>query len=373
MSAELTSVEYNKTQLFVGGHGGKLMGETMNYAGIGADVVVPMFDFGGASRIRRINSHLEEPAFGDSVNIFPTRISHASREENPVLYDNFKFLMTDRDQREGVLGQRILSSYWDPETGFEGVHNWIESMGLELTGRLLPASTVSSHIVFETEGRGGNRGRRYVGEEKIDEQATLPVMIKKIGLISAAEAAKYDESETPLDRPVPAFPQALEAVRQADHLVIGPGTLYASNLPQFHTAGMREAVAKSKAHVSMIIGGVSTRNTDHEWPLKKFVDVVHEHTGVRPTTIVIPSESPEEFHRHHPDVAGNLVDTYQHVHVFESYDIDDVEKDGVAVYRHDAMKVVDGEVKFDPEILAEAIKEINPTSSTVYRSNLASV
>lgn len=62
-----------------------------------------------------------------------------------------------------------------------------------------------------------------------------------------------------------ANPKALVAIREADALVIGPGSLYASIIPDLLVRGLSEAIVKSKAKKIFISNLMS-----HEAPTKNF-------------------------------------------------------------------------------------------------------
>jgi uncharacterized cofD-like protein len=101
---------------------------------------------------------------------------------------------------------------------------------LSVRGRILPATVSSVHL------RGvGLSGRAYQGESAIGR---------------SREPLDHIELE-PAD--APAFPPAVEAIREADLVVLGPGSLYTSILPNLLIPGIRDAVRTTRARVLLLM------------------------------------------------------------------------------------------------------------------------
>jgi len=101
---------------------------------------------------------------------------------------------------------------------------------LSVRGRILPATLGNVDL------RGvGVSGAVYQGESAIGR--------------SGERLA--DLSLVPPDPP--AFPRAIEAIRAADLVVLGPGSLYTSILPNLMIPGIRDAVRATKARVLLLM------------------------------------------------------------------------------------------------------------------------
>jgi uncharacterized cofD-like protein len=95
---------------------------------------------------------------------------------------------------------------------------------LSVRGRILPATLNDVRLRAQ-----GVSGRRYEGE-------------------SAVGRASERIASLELDPPAPpAFPGAVEAIRQADLVLIGPGSLYTSILPNLLIPAIRDALRASRA------------------------------------------------------------------------------------------------------------------------------
>ena len=127
---------------------------------------------------------------------------------------------------------------------------------LSVRGRILPATLTDVRL------RGtGLSGRRYEGEsavgqsgERLAELELLPVSI-------------------------PAFPPSIEALRHADLILLGPGSLYTSILPNLLIPGIRHAARRSSAKVVLILNIMTQPGeTDHMNALDH-LEAIERHTG----------------------------------------------------------------------------------------------
>ena len=133
---------------------------------------------------------------------------------------------------EGVLagqsfGNLILAALNGVTGSFEEAVAQMSQV-LAITGRILPVTSadVQLEAVFEN-------GARVVGESKISS-------FKKEQDCRIAHVALLPE------RPA-ALPAALQAIREADLILMGPGSLYTSVIPNLLVEGVVEAICRSEA------------------------------------------------------------------------------------------------------------------------------
>lgn len=93
---------------------------------------------------------------------------------------------------------------------------------LAISGRVLPATLSDVSLWAEMED-----GRLIEGESNIPQAGGK---IKNIGCIPANP---------------PALPAAVKAIQEAEYIIIGPGSLYTSIIPNLLVPGIRDAIAKS--------------------------------------------------------------------------------------------------------------------------------
>lgn len=130
-----------------------------------------------------------------------------------------------------ALGNLLIAALWeetgDIVTGLE----WVGSL-LDAHGRVLPLSTTPLEIVAHVLGL----------------HPTDPLRSTEVrGQVSVALTSGRVESVRLEPAGATACPQSLEAVRQADALIIGPGSWYSSVLPHLLLPDMRAAFVASSA------------------------------------------------------------------------------------------------------------------------------
>lgn len=139
---------------------------------------------------------------------------------------------------------------------------------LSVRGRILPATLQDVKL----RARGGS-GRFYDGE-------------------SAIGRAGEEIVELTLSPEVPpAFPAAVRALRGADLIVLGPGSLYTSILPNLLIPAIRRAVETSPARV-ILVQNLMTQpgETDH-MDAAAHLDAIHHYAGAGLVDAVLASST----------------------------------------------------------------------------------
>lgn len=129
---------------------------------------------------------------------------------------------------------------------------------LAITGRILPVTSadVQLEAVFEN-------GARVVGESKISS-------FKKEQDCRIAHVALLPE------RPA-ALPAALQAIREADLILMGPGSLYTSVIPNLLVEGVVEAICRSEA-LKIYVCNIMTQEGETEgYTAADHVDALLSH------------------------------------------------------------------------------------------------
>lgn len=203
-----------------GGHGlsSMLRGLKMHSRNITA--IVTVADDGGGSGMLREDLGMLPP--GDIRNCI---LSLANTE--PTLEKLLNYRFADGSLAGQSFGNLFLAAMNGISASFdEAVHK----MGdvLAITGRVLPVTNSDVHLEAEFDN-----GKRTLGESKI-------FYAKKINNCRIRQVRLVPENP-------PALPESIRAIREADLIVIGPGSLYTSIIPNFLVQGISEAVAASEA------------------------------------------------------------------------------------------------------------------------------
>jgi uncharacterized cofD-like protein len=181
-----------------------------------------------------------------------------------------------------VVGNMLMVALWemfgDPVEGL----SWIGEL-LGVRGRVLPMATTPMDIHAEVMGldpQDPSERRTVCGQVQV---ATTHGTISSISLV-------------PPD-PV-ACPEAIGAVRDADWIVLGPGSWYTSVIPHLMVPGLREALVHAQARVlvSLNLEGQEGETTgygpeDHLAALREHAPDLRVHTVLADPSSVVDLES----------------------------------------------------------------------------------
>lgn len=154
------------------------------------------------------------------------------------------------------LGNLILTAMKDIQDGEYEAIEALESV-LRIRGKVYPVSLTDCHLVAELED-----GTRIEGESNIDVPKHDPrIAISKVWLEPRANI----------------FGETQKVIEGAREIVIGPGDLYTSIMPNLVVAGVREAidVARSKgAKVTFIINTMTKHGETDNYKASDFLNVI---------------------------------------------------------------------------------------------------
>ncbi|MEB3351682.1 MAG: gluconeogenesis factor YvcK family protein [Cyanobacteriota bacterium] len=179
--------------------------------------IVTVADDGGSSGVLRRELGVQPP--GDIRNC----LAALAREE-PLLTRLFQYRFRSGSGLEGHSFGNLFLSALTAITGSLESAITASSRVLAVQGQVVPATNADVRLWAELEN-----GERIEGESRIGK-AHSPVV--RLGCIP--------------DRP-PALPRALEAIAHADLIVLGPGSLYTSLLPNLLVPDLVKAIARSPA------------------------------------------------------------------------------------------------------------------------------
>ena len=170
-------------------------------------------------------------------------------------------LLTYRFQEGSLAGQSfgnlILAALNGVTGSFEEAVAQMSQV-LAITGRILPVTSadVQLEAVFEN-------GARVVGESKISS-------FKKEQDCRIAHVALLPER-------LAALPAALQAIREADLILMGPGSLYTSVIPNLLVEGVVEAICRSEA-LKIYVCNIMTQEGETEgYTAADHVDALLSH------------------------------------------------------------------------------------------------
>ena len=150
-------------------------------------------------------------------------------------------------------------------------------------------------------------------------------------------------------RKVRPLPEVLEAIATADLILIGPGSLYTSIIPNLLVSGVADAIKKSRATCVYIANLMTQPGETKEFTLTDHVRAIELHTGHKLLDWIIVNnrDIPEEIARRYRSLGGAtpvLADTK------------DLKRTGLRYVSGDLLEA-HGVVRHDPAKLAQLLLE----------------
>ncbi len=220
--------------------------------------VVTVADDGGSSgRLRR---DLAIPPPGDARNCLV-----ALSDVEPLMERLMQYRFSNGAGIEGhSLGNLFLAALTDMEGSFDqGLEAAARLLGVN--GRVLP-STLAPNVVLSGETL---HGQVVHGESNV---GTSGVPLRRLWL-------------EPED--LEANPEAIVAVTEADIIVIGPGSLYTSVVPNFLVGGLSEAVQASNAPRVFVCNVATQPGETDDYGVAEHLVAFAEHSGVSVTHLLV--------------------------------------------------------------------------------------
>lgn len=211
--------------------------------------IVTVADDGGSSG--KIRKDYMIPPPGDVRNVIA-----ALSDVEPLVLEMFQYRFSSSDGLGGhSLGNLMLAAMTNITGDFSRAVAEMSGF-LNIKGRVLPAANQIITLGAELED-----GSIINGESKI------PVYGHKIRRVFL-----LPEEVEPLE-------DAVRAIRKADMIVIGPGSLYTSILPNLLVPGIGEAVLHSKARKLYICNIMTQPGETSSFTASDHVRVMYDHLG----------------------------------------------------------------------------------------------
>ena len=232
--------------------------------------IVTVGDDGGGSGILREDLGILPP--GDIRNCI---LALANTE--PLMNELLQYRFNDGRLKGQSFGNLFLAAMDGISENFEDAVQKMSSV-LAVKGEVLPVTL--ENMVLEAELMNGHRvrGESLIGEEVIDQSSP----IKKLKIIP--------EDAKALDR-------ALEAIEEADAIVLGPGSLYTSVLPNLLVKDISKAIKKSKAFKIYNCNIMTQPGETEGYNVLEHVNAIVKHTDENLIDYVIANNEilPEEM------------------------------------------------------------------------------
>ncbi|MCD8086785.1 MAG: YvcK family protein [Clostridiales bacterium] len=246
--------------------------------------IVTMADDGGGSGMLRQDLGMPPP--GDVRNCL-----QALANCEPVMEQLFSYRFHDGSLKGQSMGNLILAALNEIYPSFDQAVSSMSQV-LAITGRVLPVTNANIELVAEFENGTSVRGESKISAFKKEQDCRI--------------------TRVALDPAWPeALPDALEAIRKADVILLGPGSLYTSIIPNLLVRGVSAAVAESRG-LRVYVANIMTQEGETEgYTLSDHLNALLKHAGGRKLVDVClansaPIPSPVAA-RYEPENAAPLV------------------------------------------------------------------
>jgi uncharacterized cofD-like protein len=222
------------------------------YKALNLAAIVSVADSGGSTGELR-----------DEFGILPPgdirRAVLALSEDADIVRRLFEYRFKNGNRMSGhTIGNLLLTALTDITGDFEaGIQELCEMFNVR--GKVIPVTLDDVHLGVTLEN-----GEQVIGETNVDVPKHDPnLAIKEAFLIGKGRLN----------------PRAREAIFHTDYLIIGPGDLYTSIVPNLLCEGMREAIAASDAKVVYVCNIMTKHGETDHYAAEDFVEVIERYVG----------------------------------------------------------------------------------------------
>ncbi|RJQ28647.1 YvcK family protein [Candidatus Parcubacteria bacterium] len=236
--------------------------------------IVTMADEGGSTGILREEFGILPP--GD----IRRALLALSREENKILFELFNYRFREGKSLSGHSFGNLMITALERLTGsFEKAVGEAAKM-LGTQGDVLPVTLRQTRLWAELENRQIIRGETNIDIPRHDGR----VRIKRAWL----------------SPPVIINPRAEKAILRADIVVIGPGDLYTSLIPNILVRGVKPAFKKTRAKVVYLVNLMTKLGETSGFRASDFLKVMERYVGKNVIDYVVVSSKRPKPNRLRP-------------------------------------------------------------------------
>ena len=211
--------------------------------------IVSMADDGGSTGILRSE-------FG-ILPVGDVRRCLLAMADKDIWYELFTYRFPEQ-LSEHSLGNLLLKALEDLKGDMDSAIQEAENI-LKTRGKVLPVTLDDTRLYAELENGTVIKGETNISIPKHNADE----LIKKVYLKPKAFA----------------YYKAVDAIAEADMIVIGPGDLYTSVLPNLLVEGISEAICKSKAKKTYICNLMTKHGETNDYSVQDFYNKIVEYLG----------------------------------------------------------------------------------------------
>lgn len=328
-----------KVAVIGGGTGLPVILKGLKHLNAYVSAIVTVADDGGSSGVIRDYINVVPP--GDIRNCMV-----ALSESDPLLLDVFQYRFDSEDAflAGHAIGNLIIAALKEMNGSLDKSLE-ILSEFMKVKGKILPAAQepLVLNALFED-------GTIAVGESQIAKHR------KKIKEVSVTTRLG--------DKAKIASPKVVEAIMEADMIVLGPGSLYTSILPNLMIDEIGEAIRNTSAEVVYICNIMTQLGETESFTDANHVEVLNQHLGGHyiDTVLVNIAEVPEDYILNQPNEEYLLQ---------VKHDFMGLRSQGVRVISNSFLSIKNGGAYHDTELVVEELAHLLDTHKLYLSSKLS--
>ena len=310
-----------KVVLIGGGTGLSVLARGLREFPIDITAIVTVADDGGSTG--KIRNEMDIPAPGDIRNVIA-----ALSDSESVLTQLFQYRFEENQISGHSLGNLLIAGMTNITNDFGHAIKELSKV-LNIKGKVIPStnSSVQLNAIMED-------GDIVYGESKI------PKMQKKIDKVFL----EPDDVE-PME-------EAVEALEEADLIVLGPGSLYTSVISNLCVKGISQALLNSSAP-KLYVSNVMTQPGETDgYDVKEHINALHRQAGKSFVDYVICCT--DQFN-------DNVLQKYREKHSEPvAVNVDELKQDGIKVITASNLIEISDEhlVRHNTKVLSTLIYEV---------------
>lgn len=285
--------------------------------------IVAVSDNGGSSGMLRRELNMLPP--GDIRNCLL-----ALADTEPIMQEVLNYRFTEGSLKGQSLGNLFIAALNDIYGNFEMAVEKANSV-LAVKGRVLPVSVENINLCAHHDDDS-----HTIGESEI--VLACKKERKKINKVYFTPAKPR------------AYPKALAEIMAADTIVIGPGSLYTSIIPNLMIEGISQGIKDSKAKVIYVSNLMTQPGETDYFTLKKHLDVIEEYLGKNVIDIVIVNDE---------EINIDILKAYEEDEAKQVI-IDIISDDNLRVIRRPLVEISDQEkyIRHDHDLIGKLIVDL---------------
>ena len=284
--------------------------------------IVTVADDGGGSGVLREDLGILPP--GDIRNCML-----ALAETEPLMEELLQYRFKDGRLKDQSFGNLFLAAMDGISNNFEEAVQKMSSV-LAVKGRVIPVTL--DNMILKAKLKNGII---------IDGESNIPN-----GVIENNSAIDEVFIEPKDAR---AIKEALVAINEADSVILGPGSLYTSIIPNLLVSEIRNALDKTKA-IRIYVANIMTQPGESDnYGVKDHIKAINKHAKCKVVDYVVVNTGKisSELEQKYLDDNSNMVKMNE----------EEVKKLGIGVIKRDFVEVGKGYIRHDPDKLAAILVE----------------